>query len=334
MAINSCMLRPKCRQPYIHNSAEDDESPISSHMAPPALPPLPPPPVESADAVLSRELEKQQKLSDWYYIKSNPKSPRLPPRPEKRTTGPASSGPVKSASVTRFNSVVQQQRDCTGRNNSIKRDRIIGVVADKTNHCDVVSTESREHSVSQISNKTNLWTGEKFNGFPLAGQQVERQQPLYDKQQPIYQRLQHPPQQNQNEQSSYVQLAGRDHDNRQITPNIHQFPQHPNYSPISRGGHNNNNNNVNHNVNVNKLATVHQSPTALARFGELTSSSFEHVNVSSFLPEMSAPEKQFRSTSNFTNEHDLADGRRLKAMPMPPRRRAVPPIPSQNQTVS
>lgn len=84
------MLQPKCRQPYVHGGG-DDAAPNANGDGTPRLPPrpplpkqppvvvLPPPPPPPAASTLDRDLIKQQQLSDWYYIKTGPKSP-LPPR--------------------------------------------------------------------------------------------------------------------------------------------------------------------------------------------------------------------------------------------------------------
>lgn len=213
--------------------------------------------------------------------------------------------------------------------------------------------------------KFNSRCNEKFNGYPSPVLTIERErqpsqhcEPL-----PVYQQLsqnhQHLQQHPQHQRLTMTSGAGQkvpDYENHQIAPNFHQQYQahrHANYSPknritataaavtvpaiVANHSYNNNlnNNNLNNNNNNKPLVMGHASPVAIARFGELTSSSFEHVNVTNFLPDMIGSEKQYRSTSNFTNERDLMDERQMKSMSA--RRRAVPPIPVQpspNQTVS
>lgn len=70
--VNNCMLQPKCRQPYIHNS----ENMKMDEKITPKLPPRPPLPRSSlSSSTIDKDLAKQQQLSDWYYIKPGPKSP-------------------------------------------------------------------------------------------------------------------------------------------------------------------------------------------------------------------------------------------------------------------
>lgn len=407
MAINSCMLRPKCRQPYIHNSHPDDKLPAS--LVPPPLPPLPkqqtvvqppslsslpppeiapppPPPLmgieKSHSTILtSREMEKQQQLSDWYYIKSNPKSPRLPPRPEKRTittTTTTTNGATASVVVSSRCSPSMQRENSLRNNGSMKKRggnicNAIGIGGvgnglDKSNDIihrrDEIYTESNEqHLNNQTPNKfVHSMCDEKTNGYASPAQSMERKRPMmmHRDQSPIYQQLN---QYNKNHmhvinvqhQQQRQHVTGGNvpnYENHQIAPNFHQYqkPPHTSYSPRNRTAANQNQNHNNSrpthlfsqfaktNTNyVNSMVQQHQSPAALARFGELTSSSFEHVNVSSCMPDMTSSDKQYRSTSNFTNEPDLIDERRIKVMQIPPHRRAVPPVPveaSPNQTVS
>lgn len=82
------MLQPKCRQPYVHSgeklptNAINDETKQSSN-----LPPRPPLPKTSTSlTTIDRDLVKQNQLSDWYYIKTGPKSP-LPPRASDKRNG-------------------------------------------------------------------------------------------------------------------------------------------------------------------------------------------------------------------------------------------------------
>lgn len=350
-------------------------------------------------------MEKQQQLSDWYYIKSNPKSPRLPPRPEKRITTTTSSASAAAAAVATTNTATaagtvvvsarcspSMQRTNNQRDNGSmkKRDRYderriigesggVGIATSAIGGCggggnsidksnDIINrreekyAESNEQRLSnQIPNKfVHSMCDEKTNGYSSPAQSMERKRPtmmMHRDQSPIYQQLN---QYNNKKQmlmaaTAPTNLVGGgnvpNYENHQITPHFHQYqkPPHANSSPRNRTMANQNlnhsphhTNNINHNNNnnnnVNKVTMAHhQSPAALARFGELTSSSFEHVNVSSCMPDMTVADKQYRSTSNFTNEPDLIDERRIKVMPMPPHRRAVPPVPVQtspNQTVS
>lgn len=75
------MLQPKCRQPYVHGGRKVDDGDSNIETSTPKLPPRPPLPKTTVAplSTLDRDLIKQQQLSDWYYIKTGPKSP-LPPR--------------------------------------------------------------------------------------------------------------------------------------------------------------------------------------------------------------------------------------------------------------
>lgn len=84
--VNNCMLQPKCRQPYVHNEIRKmDSGMLNDGKNTPKLPPRPPLPRTSqlSPATIDKDLEKQQQLSDWYYIKTGPKSPLPTPRLEK-----------------------------------------------------------------------------------------------------------------------------------------------------------------------------------------------------------------------------------------------------------
>lgn len=75
---NNCMLQPKCRQPYVHNGADNNQSDAikKSDVITPKLPPRPPlPKSPNSSTTVDKDLAKQQQLSDWYYIKTGPKSP-------------------------------------------------------------------------------------------------------------------------------------------------------------------------------------------------------------------------------------------------------------------
>lgn len=373
LAINSCMLRPKCRQPYVHNSNDDHGNSLPTALGPPPLPPLPkqPSPEKSANA-LNRDMEKQQQLSDWYYIKSNPKSPRLPPRPEKRT-------PLNTnvTNATKRSPIVQREYFRYNGAGKSENAHIINNDNKSNSHEDERHGENLENPNCQLPVKFHSRCNEKLNGYPSPVHTIERErQPSqhshhsqHEEQLPVYQQLsqhqqhlQHP--QYPNHQRLTVASGMRqnvpDYENHQIATNFQQYhPHHANYSPRNRFAttantavpataiitnhscNNNNNNNIsnvnskNNNNNINKAAMGHASPVAIARFGEMTSSSFEHVNVTNFLPDMIGSEKQYRSTSNFSNERDLMDEHQLKSMSA--RRRAVPPVPVQaspNQTVS
>lgn len=82
---NNCMLQPKCRQPYIHNDRKMKSNMIDNELSTPKLPPRPPlPKVAQSTTTIDRDLAKQQQLSDWYYIKTGPKSPLPAIRSEKQ----------------------------------------------------------------------------------------------------------------------------------------------------------------------------------------------------------------------------------------------------------
>lgn len=78
------MLQPKCRQPYVHNEGKMELENINE-VHTPNLPPRPPLPNTSQLATtIEKDLAKQQQLSDWYYIKTGPKSPLPTPRAGKK----------------------------------------------------------------------------------------------------------------------------------------------------------------------------------------------------------------------------------------------------------
>lgn len=82
---NNCMLQPKCRQPYVHNDRKMETEIINDDLITPKLPPRPPlPKTSQSSTTIDKDLAKQQQLSDWYYIKTGPKSPLPAPRNDKR----------------------------------------------------------------------------------------------------------------------------------------------------------------------------------------------------------------------------------------------------------
>lgn len=79
------MLQPKCRQPYVHNDRKSDSNMTNNDISISKLPPRPPLPKDAQiSTTLDKDLAKQQQLSDWYYIKTGPKSPLPTVRSEKR----------------------------------------------------------------------------------------------------------------------------------------------------------------------------------------------------------------------------------------------------------
>lgn len=81
---NNCMLQPKCRQPYVHNEGNMKSNMLNDELSP-KLPPRPPlPKIMQPATTIDRDLAKQQQLSDWYYIKTGPKSPLPAIRSEKQ----------------------------------------------------------------------------------------------------------------------------------------------------------------------------------------------------------------------------------------------------------
>lgn len=82
---NNCMLRPKCRQPYVHNERNMKSNMLNDELSTPKLPPRPPlPKTAQPPTTIDKDLAKQQQLSDWYYIKTGPKSPLPAIRAEKQ----------------------------------------------------------------------------------------------------------------------------------------------------------------------------------------------------------------------------------------------------------
>lgn len=93
------MLQPKCRQPYVHNDRNVESGMLDAKLASPPRPPLPK--ASQSSSTIDKDLAKQQQLSDWYYIKTGPKSPLPTPRSENRncTTSSTNQAAVNRATV-------------------------------------------------------------------------------------------------------------------------------------------------------------------------------------------------------------------------------------------
>lgn len=361
---------------------------------------------DQTDQMLSREMEKQQQLSDWYYIKSNPKSPRLPPRPEKRTT--ANSNAKYSPALRQREHIVRNysstniyhslnNNNHNHKNNhnsnksesgSLKRDRYDeprmiaggGDCIGRPRDSEIVTGGPGELSGSSnngyLFNQVTLGIptrcderkqigGKDDNSLLMLS--LDRKRREHREPSPIYQHI------NQHAAMQQSACGGQpamslplppqrlaltaerkvpEYENHQIVSHFHQaqHQQHPATNPNYRSRNrtanvvdqHNHNHSVNNNNSLSKTSLL--LPQPVPGLGELTTTgSFLHVNVSSFIPEITSSaastiEKQYRSTGNFIQPHDYSDeSAASRKLPIPPRRRLLPPIsyqPSPDQTVS
>lgn len=98
---NNCMLQPKCRQPYVHNHRNMKSNMLNDELSTPKLPPRPPlPKIAQLSTTIDKDLAKQQQLSDWYYIKTGPKSPLPAIRSEKQIENAMSQTTNKKPNAT------------------------------------------------------------------------------------------------------------------------------------------------------------------------------------------------------------------------------------------
>lgn len=356
VALNNCMLQPKCRQPvYVHNEN-------GRRIDPPSLPPPPPPTIghsieitpqlpprpplpRSPSSVSTKDMEKQQQLSDWYYIKTNSKSPLPPPRPDKRNgTGRAAAEPtikqIKSDGIYVKNPKVLL-RDANKNINQhiyypcVKRDDHSHLPIGNCNKC-VASTDNDDpddilckYNAKQNHNNNNIeQTLQQVNGFS----QWHR-----DKQILVT-------------QSAQQQLDVHQFHVRQQQKRIDTGTLTPPPPPISDK----------HPTSIVKVQQQQQLYEELvhpsqrlplsSRYGELSSSSFEHVNVSNYLssatpttissssttdvPTTVADKRFNKSTGNFADEQQMATAndtehlqRKAVAVSQPIQRRRPPPPP-------
>lgn len=371
------MLQPKCRQPYVHNSNNVD----CDVEATPELPPRPPLP--RSPSSVSKDLEKQQQLSDWYYIKSGPKSPLPPPRPDKHNSEPSTKNKIDGIFVKNKKFNPRASRDCTKNNiniynQNIKRDdncnfqfknknideQINGDIAAKKcendievmkspPHCEMQVNESHnENSTNELLCKFNARNNnEKVNGFSQCSRNKQQQHQFSHQQ--YYEQLKqyqhHSTSPSPHQEKRMKHFVNQDEMHQQLFDKQSEFPSELHHYQEVMHSPNDNSNRTN--GNLNNIAVFHQPlRLPLPRYGEVSSSSFEHVNVSSFLSsssstEMTIPEKkQFtKSTGNFTDEQHLAnkigDGSssggsdcfRQTTVSQPfQRRRTPPPIPTRS----
>lgn len=401
--INNCMLRPKCRQPYIHNNNTQELSP-----KPVRSPPVPPPRTHTSPALTPRnnqhqnviitDTEKQQNLSDWYYIKTGPKSPLPPPRPDKKPNGirmgiTAKSLPPKTPNG--FNSMNNQKfsgnshfdytQNDDNYNSPFRNYKNMQITAPTINNNEDISKQypangsinsnNNGSSNHTMNNSGGVGDNEcKFNLNSTNGTvddisqwQQQKQQLLLNIQQQQHRYRQQKMQTNvlnieQQQHAHYDKL----HDTRRVQQHQMQEsaaldgrieytkkyqPQQHTYSKLLNE-QTKSNNSINNTAAVMALSRQKAAPLP-PRFGEVSSSSFEHVNVSSFPLENTIPDKPFKSTSQFPNEKNtvsfsmqpspvIASQQRRRAPPLPPTPSPPPPHaltqismePSEHQTVS
>lgn len=138
---NNCMLQPKCRQPYVHNETKMKTNMMNNDSSTPKLPPRPPlPKVAQIPTTIDRDLAKQQQLSDWYYIKTGPKSPLPAIRSEKRIDV------QNSANLTAVNQTTANISNFIGSGKCNEYNRING----KNNPYDGI------HMSSEITKNANM----------------------------------------------------------------------------------------------------------------------------------------------------------------------------------
>lgn len=355
--LNQCMLQPKCRQPvYVHNENGRRADPTNIGLdidITPQLPPRPPLP-RSPSSVSTKDMEKQQQLSDWYYIKSNSKSPLPPPRPDKRNglNGIARAVADQAVKQTKADGIYAKnpkvvQRDPNKNNNQTavyypctKRDDNCNFpFRNGSNKCDASSVDNRNpddirckyNAKSIRNNHTNEQTepmqlrsqhGQQVNGLNVPFTTVQYNSiPLTQLQFHERQQLQR-------------------NDNGTLTPSqaMVAATKHP-IAPVK----------VQQELYEELIHPSMRLPLS-PRYGELSSSSFEHVNVSNYLASSTSTtdvattiaDKRFnKSTGNFTDEQQMAAAngteqlqRKAVGVSQPIQRRRPPPPPIPTTTAT
>lgn len=349
------MLQPKCRQPvYVHNEhgRRADPTNIGRDIEiTPQLPPRPPLP-RSPSSVSTKDMEKQQQLSDWYYIKSNSKSPLPPPRPDKRNgpNGFARAAAEQTVKHTKADGIYAKnpkvvQRDPNKNNNQTtvhyqcaKRDDNCNFpFRNGSNKSDASSVDNRntddircEYNAKSIRNNR---TNEQTQQLQLLGQQVNGPNAPFTTVQyssiPLTQLQFHERQQLKR------------NDNGTLTPPpppMSAATKHPTASVKVQQGL--------YEELIHPSMRLPMSP----RYGELSSSSFEHVNVSNYLasststtdmPTTIADKRFNKSTGNFTDEQQMAAAngteqlqRKAVGVSQPIQRRRPPPPPIPTSTAT
>lgn len=298
--LNNCMLQPKCRQPFISSSNHrNGDIEIT-----PQLPPRPPLP-RSPSSISAKDFEKQQKLSDWYYIKSNSKSPLPPPRPDRHIT--VNTQHHSSNDSQRLDGIYAKNKRLNQKNaremfrnnqNTYKLNQ------NRDNNCNLTVDTAIENDRLSSTNADENDDG----GF--VRWQYEKQIRSIQKQNANHTCEQKHP--------SHVNRSN-EHLNDSDTAQHYEELIRPSVN-VANGNH----------------APMNRSP--MLRFGELSSSSFEHVNVTNHILSPSATDnaihdaKRFnRSTGNFIQIETIEDntllGRQTVAISQPLQRRRRPPPP-------
>lgn len=352
-ALNQCMLQPKCRQPvYVHNENGRRVDPTNIGLdieITPQLPPRPPLP-RSPSSVSTKDMEKQQQLSDWYYIKSNSKSPLPPPRPDKRNglNGIVRAAADQTVKQTKADGIYAKnpkvvQRDPNKNNNQTtvyypctKRDDNCNFpFRNGSNKSDASSVDNRnpddircKYNAKSIRNNHTNERTEQAQLHSQHGQQVNGLIAVQYNSIQLTQLQFHERQQLQR------------NDNGTLTPPqpMSAATKHP-IVPVK----------VQQELYEELIHPSLRLPLS-PRYGELSSSSFEHVNVSNYLASSTSTtdvattiaDKRFnKSTGNFTDEQQMAAANGTEQLqrkavgvsqPIQRRRPPPPPIPSSTGT--
>lgn len=162
---NNCMLQPKCRQPYIHNS----EIVKTDEKITPKLPPRPPLPRSSlSSSTIDKDLAKQQQLSDWYYIKPGPKSP-LPTQRNIKMQGIYSSTKPITANIHNSNN------DNNNNNNNQRNDgTYVKSSTTRTNNTNGMMHETAKTNLNIRNENITKRVGNTAN-LPFAGDKCDVQ---------------------------------------------------------------------------------------------------------------------------------------------------------------
>lgn len=424
LVINSYMLRPKCRQPYVHNGNDcDDSNLLPPSPSLPLLPPQPQPlspnqnqpyspninqpkhqhhrpyhnnhnydnngtnggsnraprttaaiaaittstssipnPADSSipvddDQVLHREMEKHHQLSDWYYIKSKPKSPHWPPRPVDKRLPPNN---AKYSPALRQRDNIIRNHSSSNIFNSLNNNNnnMHGGHYDSLNrHNAIKKSIGRDDDPSHATNQLSKFGGGKLSGSvntcvnsectsPTIIQSLDRAKRRdHREQSPIYQHIVLPTsprmQQIQKHAPSPAERKLPDYENHQVVSNFlllqqQQQQQLTDASQMQRTS-------MGTIECMNNEAVQAIRPPQFGGYELSTCGSYSQINVPTSMPDVttattSTIDKHYRNIRNVINQNDTdIEGRTSRLVPIPPRKRKLPSIshdPSPNQTVS
>lgn len=381
------MLQPKCRQPYVHNDRKMENEIINDDLITPNLPPRPPlPRTSQSSTTIDKDLAKQQQLSDWYYIKTGPKSPLPTPRRNNiygSTTAPAPTPAIRT--TTTNNNTIE---GIYGKNGNLSREStknnlnmygenmkkrvengsarfVDDVQITKTNgNNDKDTTENVYQAINAPSSSDNIqkmyttssvhqYSGgeplckfnlrnnsEKVNGCSKWQQPPEIQQRIHMIAPPspsvLSKKLHQPPpppppskqQQTHHSQQShpfyYVEpskkhLSSPRQDKHSKSVEFQQKSTDPQCEQIQLASklhsHNERLNSAttlttmmsNSNSNLHKVSGAHSQHQQTDHCGNVNSSSFEHVNVTSGISSLSASSEMTIDDKRHFNNQNYAD---------------------------